>query len=179
MDKRRRTHPEGKKFSEKHTSAAQFLEGGNRDSPAGEGESLDNLRQEEINLNHLLKEIRPSLNYFMNAIIEFVKGANIIVSALLSGNYRKKIENLNVFLPWLISIISRRLSSLRGHTYTDGENLINAVIKGLEEEASEIINNHKSDRDDIFKAEVLKKVVEILKKQMRVKKENFRRVNIE
>lgn len=115
----------------------------------------------------------------MNGIIEFVKGANIIMSALLSGNYRKKIENLNVLLPWVISIISKRLSSSRGHSYMAGENLVNAVIKGLEEEASEIINNNKSSREDIFKAGVLKKVVEILKKQMREKKGDFRKVSIE
>ncbi len=115
----------------------------------------------------------------MNGIIEFIKGASIVLSALLSGNYRKKIENLNVLLPWVINIISRRLTSSKKQTYTDGENLINAVIKGLEDEASEIINNKKSTREDIFKAGVLKKVVEILKRQMKEKKENLRKVSIE
>lgn len=123
--------------------------------------------------------MKPALNYFMNGIIEFIKGTSIVMSALLAGNYRKKLENLNVILPWVINIISKRLTSSKKHTYTDGENLINAVIKGLEEEASEIINNKKSSREDIFKAGVLQKVVEILKRQMREKRGGFQKVILE
>lgn len=128
-----------------------------------------------------MKEIRPSIPHFINSILEFIKGANIIISALLSGNYQKKFENLNALIPWLIGIISKRLNAFKTKrdSSVDGENLINAVIKGLEEEASEIINNRKHTKEDLFKAEVLHKVVEILKKQMREKRENFRRVSIE
>jgi hypothetical protein len=115
----------------------------------------------------------------MNGIIEFIKGANIVMSALLSGSYRKKIENLNVLIPWVISIISKRLTSSKNRTYSDGENLINAVIKGLEEEATEIINNKESTREDIFKAGVLQKVVDILKRQMKEKKGELHRVSID
>lgn len=115
----------------------------------------------------------------MNSIIEFIKGANIVISAILSGTYRKKIENLNALLPWLIGIITSRLTTTRKAGSGDGEKLVNAVIKGLEEEADDIINNPKSSKEDIFKATVLQKVVEILKRQVREKRGGLHKINIE
>jgi len=102
-----------------------------------------------------------------------------VVSALLSRNYAKKFENLNTLLPWVIGIISQQLAGSRKSSGLRGEDLINAVIQGLEEEAGEIIKSGKSSREDIFKAEVLKKVVDILKKQVTQKKGTIHRVSVE
>lgn len=108
-----------------------------------------------------------------------MKGANIIMSALFAGNYKRKLENFNHLLPWIIGIISTRLNLTKKRELLDGEKLVNAVVKGLEEEADDIINKKGVTKEEIFKAGVLKKVAVILKKQIEVKKEELQRINIE